>query len=188
MCRQFAVEIIVQELFEFRQGIPVFFFPCDELAFIKTHAIAEQQVDIHRDQRFAVLVYAVLQLYAYVLKTVYDSRPFLFRDVQRLAYGIGKKGVVLYAFPEGGSPDQVRMEQQAQDRLGYIVVQVSGIYTLARGETYDRSVLLIVALTSVFDVAAFVQFQKNGIQSVVQLNMVKGFRCFPEVCDRHQGV
>ena len=49
-------EVFVEHVFETHQNIAVHFVARNELPFVETHAVIEQQLDIHRDNRLAVTV------------------------------------------------------------------------------------------------------------------------------------
>ena len=49
-------EVFVEHVFETHQNIAVHFVARNELPFVEPHAVIEQQLDIHRDDRLAVTV------------------------------------------------------------------------------------------------------------------------------------
>ena len=65
-----ALEIIVQQFFKPAEYIFVYLSPCDELPFIETHAVVQQQFDVTGDEASAVLVGWNLQFPLYLVQAI----------------------------------------------------------------------------------------------------------------------
>lgn len=109
-------------------------------------------------------------------------------EVESLALGIVKEGVF---FDSGGKRclvDEVGVKHESDDvggELNFIHVDAD---ELSRGEADHGAFLVVVGLTAVEEGAPGVVFEKDGIDAIVDDDVVDGAHGLLEVDYRHQGV
>lgn len=156
-----ALEIVVYQCFEFHQDIFVGCRAGDELAFVETHAVVQQQFDVACNQTLAVLVDGALDFHLNLLQTVEEDFFLVFGQMQCLGRGIGKEGILLYSLSQRGAFYQVGVEQQAGG-AGLHTFRHVDLSHLARGEAGYRAFLVIVILFSIAYVSAFGVLRKRA--------------------------
>ena len=132
-----------------------------------------------------MLVDAVLQFRFDLIQAIHHGLPLLFREVQRLAGFVRKKGIIPDLLTERRSADQVGVEQ---DTVGIRpgILRHLGLHDLSGRETNDRPVLIIVTLTAVHDVAATGILQEKGIHPIIDPEMLGPPRRFRQIDHAYQ--
>ena len=134
-----------------------------------------------------MFVDGVIQLREDVLQAVHHHVPLLLREVQGFAHLVGEERVTADIASERRSAQQVGMEQQgpAFGLIGLAVVLVAD--DLPRGQEHERSLLIVVVIASVAQVAAFHLFEVDRVKPV-DLPFVTGRTALREVDDADQRV
>ena len=183
-----SCEIVAQQTLESGQHVAVDVVARDELPFVKPCAVIQQQLDVRDDQRAAVFVDRVFQLRLDVLQAVHHDLALLLRKVQGLVHLVGEERVARDVAPERGAAQQVGMEQQrpAFGRNLRLILHLH-LDHLSRSHEYERSLLIVVVVTSVAQIAALHVLEENGVKSEAVAVMAgrNGFR-LRKVDDAHQ--
>ena len=130
----------------------------------------------------------VFQLRLDVLQAVHHDLALLLRKVQGLVHLVGEERVARDVAPERGAAQQVGMEQQrpAFGRNLRLILHLH-LDHLSRSHEYERSLLIVVVVTSVAQIAALHVLEENGVKSEAVAVMAgrNGFR-LRKVDDAHQ--
>ena len=145
--------------------IVVQFLARDELAFVETHAVVEQDLDVRDDQRLREFVGRMLEFAGYLAHVVLYDQPLVNREVQGLIGGIGEEGVLPYLLRQRSAVQEIKVEQQG---VGF--GHGAALYALdADGppgsEAYHSLVIVIILGLSIIDGAAHGLLQEEGVET-----------------------
>ena len=106
----------------------------------------------------AVLVDGMFQFDGDFLQAVHHSLPFFFGNVECFVGFVGEEGVFFYFLSERSATYKVGMKKNTM-RVGLDIWQHFQVGDLSGSKTDDGSVLVVVILSSVFNITTFYIFQ-----------------------------
>ena len=130
----------------------------------------------------------MFQFYLYLFQTVHYNLFFLFGQVQRLTNGIRKIRVFFYTLSQGSATNQIGMENNTEYLWLDFVFEHFYAGGLTGSKADNRSFLIIIILTPIFDITTFCFFQKECVKAIIHLNVIDRLCCFCQVYNTYQRV
>ena len=90
-----GLKIVFQQYLELFQNSLVGILSCDILAVVEAGAIVQKQLDVGRNEQFAVLIGSLFELIPDFFKAIQNDFALFFGQVQGLLAFIRKKSVVI---------------------------------------------------------------------------------------------
>ena len=182
-----AREIIIQQRLKTSPHILVGHLTGHKLAGIEAHTIVQEQFDVHGYKLAAELIYRALQFYLDLLQAVLKNLLFLLREMQSLIGAIREEGIVAHLTSQGRTLDQVGMEEQSHALRHLIRFHLDMRY-LSRRKARHRTLLVIIFLTTISNVARQVLLQEEGIQAIIEREIRRMASAILQIDNCHQGI
>ena len=146
-------------------SVVVQFLARDELAFVETHAVVEQDLDVRDDQRLGEFVDRMLEFAGYLAHVVLYDQPLVDREVQGLIGRIGEEGVLPYLLGKRRAVQEIRVEQQGVGFGHGAALDALDADSLPGSEAYHGLVVVVVFGLSIIDGAAHGLLQEEGVEA-----------------------
>ena len=163
--RHSGIPVVVQQPLETHKHVVVQFLARDELAFVETHAVVEQDLDVRNDKGLGELVDRMLEFAGNLSHVILYDQPFVDRQVQGLIGCIGEEGVLPYLLGQRGAVQEIGVEQQGVGFRHGAALDALDADGLPRGEAYHGLVVVVVLRLSIIDGAAHGLFQEEGVKA-----------------------
>lgn len=174
-------DIVVQPPLQTGQQFLVLVLAGDELTFVETGAIIQQQLDEARNENTAVRVNGMMKLLADIVEIAQHALRLALRQVEGFLLAVAEEGVVIDMTVEGGAPQQVGMKSKQEAAIRQSIVPIH-TEDLAGRKKYHRGMgKVIIAPPAATAIIHTILYQENGVE--FKLHALFHHRFFPVQTD-----